>query len=69
MGTCGRLSLAGGVTIHLPIWEAHDWSVPINFMVANLVNINKQPISLQAGLRYWAASRTTVPMVSACALP
>ncbi|MFS2176879.1 transporter [Rhizobium pisi] len=35
-------------------WETNDWSVPINFTVAKLVTIDKQPISLTAGIRYWA---------------
>lgn len=37
-------------------WESESWSVPINFMVSKLVTVNRQPISLQAGLRYWADS-------------
>ncbi len=37
-------------------WTSEDWSVPINAMVAKLVTIDKQPISLQAGVRYYAAS-------------
>ncbi|SEH68987.1 hypothetical protein SAMN05216228_10063 [Rhizobium tibeticum] len=35
-------------------WETKDWSVPINFTVAKLITVNKQPISLTAGIRYWA---------------
>ena len=35
-------------------WEANAWSVPINFTVAKLITIDKQPISLTAGIRYWA---------------
>ncbi len=37
-------------------WEAEEWSVPINFVVSKLVVIDKQPISLAAGVRYWAES-------------
>ncbi|NEK53598.1 transporter [Rhizobium leguminosarum] len=37
-------------------WETNDWSVPINFAVAKLITIDKQPISLTAGIRYWAAA-------------
>lgn len=37
-------------------WKAREWSVPINFTVSKLVTIDKQPISLTAGLRYWAAA-------------
>ena len=42
-------------------WEADEWSVPINFMVAKLVVIDKQPISLTAGVRYWAESPDSGP--------
>ena len=42
-------------------WEADQWSVPINFQVSKLVVINKQPISLFAGLRYWAESPDSGP--------
>jgi hypothetical protein len=34
--------------------EAHEWSVPINLFVNQLIKIDKQLISLQAGVRYWA---------------
>ena len=37
-------------------WEAADWSVPINALVTKLIVIDKQPVSLGAGVRYWAAS-------------
>ena len=37
-------------------WEAEEWSVPINFLVTKLIRIDKQPISLGAGVRYWAES-------------
>jgi hypothetical protein len=42
-------------------WEADEWSVPINFQVAKLLVIDKQPVSLFAGLRYWAASPDSGP--------
>lgn len=42
-------------------WEAREWSVPINFQVSKLVVIDKQPISLSAGVRYWAASPDSGP--------
>jgi hypothetical protein len=35
-------------------WEAEQWSVPINLMIAKLIVIDKHPISFTAGLRYWA---------------
>jgi hypothetical protein len=37
-------------------WVDHEWSVPINFLVTKLITIDKQPISLGAGVRYWADS-------------
>ena len=48
-------------------WEAEDWSVPINFLVTKLIRIDKQPVSLGAGVRYWAASPDTGPTASGCA--
>ncbi|MEE4010794.1 transporter [Roseibium sp. FZY0029] len=42
-------------------WTSNEWSVPINAMVAKLVTIDKQPISLQAGVRYYAASSDNGP--------
>ncbi|MBY5435755.1 transporter [Rhizobium leguminosarum] len=42
-------------------WETNDWSVPINVTVAKLITIDKQPISLTAGIRYWAAAPDNGP--------
>ena len=42
-------------------WEAKAWAVPINFTVSKLVVIEKQPISLFAGVRYWATSPENGP--------
>ncbi|WP_349437236.1 transporter [Pararhizobium sp. A13] len=42
-------------------WEADEWSVPINLTVSKLLTIDKQPISLMAGLRYWAESPQNGP--------
>lgn len=42
-------------------WETQDWSVPINVSVAKLVVIDKQPVSLSAGVRYWAESPANGP--------
>jgi hypothetical protein len=35
-------------------WTAEDWSVPLNFVVSKLTKIDRQPVSLFAGIRYWA---------------
>jgi hypothetical protein len=37
-------------------WENERWSVPVNLTVAQLVKVGKLPLSLTAGLRYWAES-------------
>jgi len=42
-------------------WTAETWSVPINFSVSKLVKFGDQPVSLQAGVRYWAESPATGP--------
>ncbi|BCH24018.1 hypothetical protein MesoLjLb_38030 [Mesorhizobium sp. L-8-3] len=42
-------------------WEMDQWSIPINFQVAKLIKIEKQPVSLFAGLRYWAESPESGP--------
>ena len=42
-------------------WQAEQWSVPINFTVAKLVKLDKQPIQLTAGIRYWAESPDNGP--------
>jgi len=35
-------------------WKNSQWSVPINGMVSKLVRFGGQPVSLGAGVRYWA---------------
>jgi hypothetical protein len=35
-------------------WENEQWSVPINFMVGQVVKLGKQPVQFQVGARYWA---------------
>jgi len=37
-------------------WRTEQWSVPVNVSVTQLLKIGSQPVSLQAGLRYWADS-------------
>jgi hypothetical protein len=37
-------------------WKAKEWLVPINLTVSKLVRVNEQPISVTAGLRYWAVA-------------
>jgi len=35
-------------------WRNHQWTVPLNLMVAQLLKIGKQPIQFQIGARYYA---------------
>jgi hypothetical protein len=37
-------------------WETDQWSLPFNGVVAKLVHFGKRPVSLFAGVRYWALS-------------
>jgi hypothetical protein len=37
-------------------WLNEEWSVPINLTIAQLVKVGGRPVSLTAGLRYWAES-------------
>lgn len=42
-------------------WKADQWSVPINLTVTQLLKIGGQPLTLAAGVRYWAESPTGGP--------
>jgi hypothetical protein len=42
-------------------WEREEWSVPVNAAVSKLVRFGKLPVSLQAGLGYWAESPDNGP--------
>jgi hypothetical protein len=42
-------------------WERKDWAVPINAMASKLLKLNKQPVSIGGGLRYWADSSDAGP--------
>ena len=42
-------------------WNTEDWAVPIKAEISKLVVINEQPISIGAGVRYWANSATNGP--------
>jgi len=37
-------------------WKNSQWSVPLNFGVSQLLKVGNQPISIFAGVRYWADS-------------
>lgn len=36
-------------------WEADDWSVPANLAISKLLKFGNQPVSVGAGIRYWAS--------------
>ncbi|MEJ2365913.1 MAG: transporter [Deltaproteobacteria bacterium] len=42
-------------------WKSEKWSVPINAAVSKLVKLGRLPVSLQAGVGYWAESPETGP--------
>jgi hypothetical protein len=42
-------------------WKTEKWSVPVNAAVSKLVRLGKLPVSLQAGVGYWAESPETGP--------
>lgn len=42
-------------------WKTHDWSVPINFIVKQLVKVGEQRLQLEAGVRRWAESADNGP--------
>lgn len=35
-------------------WNTDDYSIPINLTATKLISLNKQPISVGGGIRYWA---------------
>jgi hypothetical protein len=37
-------------------WKSNSWSVPVNATVTQLLKVNGQLLTLQGGVRYWAAS-------------
>lgn len=37
-------------------WESEQWSVPVNLTVTQLLKVGNQPLTIQAGARYWADS-------------
>lgn len=42
-------------------WIAARWAVPLNLNLSKLLTIGTQPISIGAGIRYWAASPDNGP--------
>lgn len=42
-------------------WKGEQWSVPLNFTVAQLFKVGNQPQQITFGLRYWANDATNGP--------
>lgn len=42
-------------------WQSREWSVPINLMVTQLLKLGGQPLTVQAGPRYWIDSPDNGP--------
>ena len=42
-------------------WIARQWSIPVLFQVSKLTHMGHQPISLAAGVRYWAQTPDSGP--------
>lgn len=42
-------------------WNSDQWSIPVNLGVSKLVRFGKLPVSLQAGVGYWAESPDNGP--------
>jgi hypothetical protein len=42
-------------------WETDQWSVPVNFVVSQVVKLARQPVQLGIGARYWAEAPDAGP--------
>lgn len=42
-------------------WESERWSVPVNAVVSQMVSVGDRPVSIFAGVRYWADSPENGP--------
>ena len=42
-------------------WVAKQWSMPVLAQISKLTKFGAQPVSLAAGVRYWAQSPVTGP--------
>jgi hypothetical protein len=42
-------------------WHNHQWTVPINFLIAQLIKIGKQPVQLALGAKVYADGPTSAP--------
>jgi hypothetical protein len=42
-------------------WITHQWSVPINLSVAQIIKVGGKPVQISGGVRYWADSPAAGP--------
>lgn len=42
-------------------WESENWTIPVNLTASKLTRFGGQPVSLGAGIRYWAESGANGP--------
>ncbi|MFR0693574.1 hypothetical protein ACLUTX_29560 [Enterobacterales bacterium AE_CKDN230030158-1A_HGKHYDSX7] len=42
-------------------WQSHEWLVPVNLTVTQLLRLGGQPLTVQAGPRYWVDSTRDGP--------
>jgi hypothetical protein len=42
-------------------WETEQWSVPVNFVVSQVVKLGRQPVQFGIGARYWAEAPDAGP--------
>jgi hypothetical protein len=42
-------------------WNAGQWTIPVNFMISQLLRVGKLPVSLTLGARYYAKAPRTGP--------
>ncbi len=42
-------------------WKNEEWSVPVNFSVAQKLKLGKLPVQISLGVRYWADTTENGP--------
>lgn len=42
-------------------WEAEQWSVPVNLLIAQVIPFGRQPVQFSGGVRYWLESPEAGP--------
>ncbi|BAN48755.1 hypothetical protein [Metapseudomonas resinovorans] len=59
--TTGTLTTFGVNSESTYNWQSREWSVPVNLTVTQLLKLGGQPLTLQAGPRYWVDSTRDGP--------